>query len=244
MHFSEGPNIADFDEPLIQEVLDEYGALTRTQMNGYLPQAEPRRYLYEPAADYPNRGGKMFRSSLCIAMARAMGANVEDAIASAASIELLHNAMLVHDDIEDASEERRGMPTLHALYGAALAINAGDAMWLLSLGPLKDNFHRLDNAIAPRIFEETERVAWESAEGQALELGWQRDNRTDLIDEDYLQMVLQKTCWLAAIHPMRVGCLIGARGRMPARASSSGAPGVGCVRRGSAQANAPCGKRA
>lgn len=215
MDFSEAPNIADFDEPLIQEVLDEYGALTRTQMNGYLPQAEPRRYLYEPAADYPNRGGKMLRSSLCIAMARAMGANVEDAIASAVSIELLHNATLVHDDIEDASEERRGMPTLHALYGAALAINAGDAMWLLSLGPLKDNFHRLDHAIALRIFEETERVAWESAEGQALELGWQRDNRTDLIDEDYLQMVLQKTCWLAAIHPMRVGCLIGARGRMP-----------------------------
>jgi geranylgeranyl diphosphate synthase type II len=55
----------------------------------------------------------------------------------------------------------------------------------------------------------------ESAEGQALELGWQRDNRTDVTDEDYLQMVLQKTCWLGAIYPLRVGCLIGARGRMP-----------------------------
>ena len=39
-------------------------------------------------------------------------------------------------------------------------------------------------------------MAWESAEGQALELGWQRDNRTDLGDEDYLRMVLKKTCWL------------------------------------------------
>ena len=58
-------------------------------------------------------------------------------------------------------------------------------------------------------------MAWESAEGQALELGWRRDNRTDLDDEDYLRMVLQKTCWLAAIYPMRVGCLIGARGSMP-----------------------------
>ena len=58
-------------------------------------------------------------------------------------------------------------------------------------------------------------MAWESAEGQALELGWQRDNRTDLDDEDYLRMALQKTCWLAAIYPMRVGCLIGARGRVP-----------------------------
>jgi geranylgeranyl diphosphate synthase type II len=148
-------------------------------------------------------------------MARATGADIEDAIASAVSIELMHNALLVHDDIEDASEERRGTPTLHALHGVPLALNAGDAMGLLSLGPLKDNMHRLGLATALRIFEETERMAWESAEGQALELGWQRDNRVNLEDEDYLRMALQKTCWLATIHPMRVGCLIGARGRLP-----------------------------
>lgn len=88
-------------------------------------------------------------------------------------------------------------------------------MGLLSLRPLKENFHRLGLATALRIFEETEHVAWESAEGQALELGWTRDNRIDLTDEDYLLMVLKKTCWLAAIHPLRVGCLIGARGRLP-----------------------------
>jgi geranylgeranyl diphosphate synthase, type II len=156
----------------------------------------------------------MMRSSLCIAMARATGASVDEAIASAASIELLHNALLVHDDIEDASEERRGTPTLHALHGVPLALNAGDAMGLLSLRPLKENFHRLGLATALRIFDETERMAWESAEGQALELGWTRDNRTDLTDEDYLRMVMKKTCWLAAVHPLRVGCLIGARGRM------------------------------
>ena len=127
----------------------------------------------------------------------------------------MHNALLVHDDIEDASDERRGTPTLHALHGVPLAINAGDAMGLLSLRPLKDNLHRLGLATALRIFEETERMAWETTEGQALELGWQRDNRTDVTDEDYLHMVLQKTCWLAAIHPLRVGCLIGARGRLP-----------------------------
>jgi geranylgeranyl diphosphate synthase type II len=215
MDFAEESRIAGVDEALVQDVLSEYGELTRAQMNEYLPQDEPRSYLYELVADYPRRGGKMLRSSLCIAMARATGAEIEDAIASAVSIELLHNALLVHDDVEDASEERRGTPTLHALHGMALAINAGDAMGLLSLRPLKDNFHRLGLATALRIFEETERMAWESAEGQALELGWQRDNRTDLDDEDYLRMVLQKTCWLAAIHPMRVGCLIGARNRMP-----------------------------
>jgi geranylgeranyl diphosphate synthase type II len=202
------------DNRLVETVLAEYGALTRTHLQQYLPQDEPRSYLYELLADYPRRGGKMLRPSLCIAMARATGAALEDAIPTAVSIELMHNALLVHDDVEDASDTRRGTPTLHALHGAPLAINAGDAMGLLSLRPLKDNLHRLGLTTALRIFEETERMAWESTEGQALELGWQRDNRTDLTDEDYLQMVLQKTCWLGAIYPLRVGCLIGARGRL------------------------------
>ena len=206
---------AGTDTPLVEDVLAEYGELTQAHLQHYLPAEEPRSYLYELLADYPRRGGKMLRPSLCIAMARATGAPVEDALPSAVSIELMHNAVLVHDDVEDASRTRRGTPTLHALHGAPLAINAGDAMGLLSLRPLKDNIHRLGLAIALRIFEETERMAWESAEGQALELGWQRDNRIDMTDEDYLQMVLQKTCWLGAIFPLRVGCLVGARGRMP-----------------------------
>jgi geranylgeranyl diphosphate synthase type II len=208
------PHVAT-DEELVQSVLSEYGLLTRQRLLRYLPQEEPQTYLYQLLADYPRRGGKMLRSSLCIAMARATGASIEDALASAVSIELMHNALLVHDDIEDASDERRGTPTLHALYGVPLALNAGDAMGLLSLRPLKENLHRLGLATGLRIFEETEHMAWESAEGQALELGWCRDNRIDVTDEDYLGMVLQKTCWLAAIHPLRIGCLIGARGRLP-----------------------------
>ena len=215
MGYADERHFAGTDQKLVEAMLAEYGTLTQQRLQAYLPQEEPRSYLYELLADYPRRGGKMLRSSLCIAMARATGASLDDAVASAVSIELMHNALLVHDDIEDASEQRRGIPTLHALHGASLAINAGDAMALLSLRPLKDNVHRLGLATALRIFEETERMAWESAEGQALELGWRRDNRTDVTDEDYLQMVLQKTCWLGAIHPLRVGCLIGARGRLP-----------------------------
>lgn len=200
---------------LVEGMLDEYGALARSHMQAYLRADEPRSYLYELISEYPRRGGKMLRPSLCIAMAKATGGEAKEALASAVAIELLHNALLVHDDIQDASDERRGRPTLHALHGLPLALNAGDAMALLSLSPLKDNFHQLGFATALKIFDETERVAWESAEGQALELGWQRDNRTDLGDEDYLQMVFKKTCWLTTIHPLRVGCLIGARGRLP-----------------------------
>ena len=202
------------DSRLVEGMLDEYGALARRHMQKYLTTDEPRSYLYELVSDYPRRGGKMLRPSLCIAMTKATGGEVEEALSSAVAIELLHNALLVHDDIQDASDARRGRPTLHALHGVPLALNAGDAMALLSLNPLKANFHQLGFATALKIFDETERVAWESAEGQALELGWQRDKRTDLGDEDYLTMVLKKTCWLTTIHPLRVGCLIGARGKL------------------------------
>jgi geranylgeranyl diphosphate synthase type II len=196
---------------LVLETLEEYGAITRAAMKPYLPDGEPRRHLYDLLSDYPERGGKMMRSSLCIATARAFGASVADALCSAVAIELMHNALLIHDDIEDESKQRRGRPTLHALNGIPLALNAGDTLILVSLRPLLDNAARIGPRLAYDILAETERMAWESAEGQAMELGWRRDNRNDLTDADYLVMVLKKTCWLATIHPSRIGALIGTR---------------------------------
>jgi len=199
---------------LVSETLAEYGAITREAIARYLPSGEPQAYLYDLIADYPRRGGKMMRSSLCIATARAFGASLDSAIGTAAAIELLHNALLIHDDIEDASEQRRGRPTLHLLHGVPLALNAGDALSLLSLRPLVENVSSIGPRRALRVLEESERMAWESAEGQAMELGWRRDNCNGLSDADYLTMVLKKTCWLATIHPCRVGALIGSHDRV------------------------------
>src|SRR5580765_6735947 len=110
---------------LVSSVLQEYGDATRAVLFDYLPAKEPRRYLYDLAADYPRRGGRAFRPSLCIATARAFGSPLEAAIQTAVSIELMHNAMLIHDDIEDESDERRGHPTLHTTEGVPIAINVG-----------------------------------------------------------------------------------------------------------------------
>jgi geranylgeranyl diphosphate synthase, type II len=200
----------------VPAMLREYGAMTRTLLNDYLPESEPRRHLYDLVADYPLRGGKMMRSSLCIATACAFGARPQDALDFAVSIELLHNALLIHDDIEDGSEQRRGQPTLHAAHGVALALNAGDMLALLGLRPMLDHYDRLGSELARKIMRETDRMATATAEGQALELGWRKDNPIDLDDADYLQMVLKKTCWLATIYPIRVGALIGTRGAVGA----------------------------
>jgi geranylgeranyl diphosphate synthase type II len=98
------------------------------------------------------------------------------------------------------------------LHGIPLALNAGDTLSLLSLKPLIDNVPKIGSRLALKILEETQQMAWESAEGQAMELGWRHDNSNDVSDADYLTMVLKKTCWLGMIYPTRVGALIGTRG--------------------------------
>lgn len=200
------------DGSLVSSVLKEYGEATRALLFQYLPAAEPRRYLYDLVADYPRRGGRTFRPSLCIATARAFGMPIEMALRTAVSIEMIHNAMLIHDDVEDESEQRRGKPTMHVSEGVPIAINVGDFLSLLAMRPLLDNRAILGPEISLRVLEETERMARESAEGQAFELGWRRDNVTNIGEADYLLMVLKKTCWLCTIHPSRMGTLIGSGG--------------------------------
>jgi len=65
--------LADAEDPLVREVLAEYGQLTREHLCRYLPEAQPGTYLSELVSDYPLRGGKMLRPSLCIAAACAFG---------------------------------------------------------------------------------------------------------------------------------------------------------------------------
>lgn len=193
---------------IVNAVLDSYGEITRAALADYLPSRKPRRHLYDLLADYPQRGGKMMRPALCMATVRAFGGRVDDAVQSAVAIEMLHNALLIHDDIEDESDERRGKPAMHVMHGVPMAINVGDMLTLMSLRPLIENATTIGPRVAMRILEETERMARETAEGQAMELGWRRDNVNELEESDYLVMVLKKTCWLATIHPCRVGALI------------------------------------
>lgn len=202
-------------EALVDALLEEYGTLTRRALRSYLPTEEPRRYLYDLVSDYPRRGGKMMRPSLCIATAKAFGARAEDALRAAVSIELFHNALLVHDDIQDESQLRRGSPSLHVLHGLPLALNAGDTLVMLSLRPLAEYRLEFGLKVPLLLIEEMERMARESGEGQALELGWRRDNVVDLAEADYFEMVLKKTCWYTTISPMRLGALIGCRDMLP-----------------------------
>jgi geranylgeranyl diphosphate synthase type II len=198
--------------PIVAEVMSEYATATRMAVQRYLPNGRRAPYLDDLVADYPRRGGKMMRPCICIANACAFGGRLADSVQSAAAIEMLHNGLLVHDDIQDESELRRGRPTLHMLHGVPLAINAGDALMLLALRPLFDSLRSLGAGLADRVLEATQAMARETAEGQALELGWRDNPATEVTDADYLTLALKKTAWLATIWPAQVGLLIGSRG--------------------------------
>jgi geranylgeranyl diphosphate synthase type II len=196
----------------IERQLAHYRDLTYRALLEQLPDREPRRYLYDLITGQLSRAGKGLRPALCIATCRAFGGSIEQALPSAVSIELLHNAFLVHDDIEDGSLYRRNDPTLYVEQGVPIALNVGDAMNTLSVASLIENIPVLGAGLSYRIFHEVQHLLLQSVEGQALELGWTRDNVFDLGEDDYLRMVLKKTCWYTCIHPCRIGALIGTAG--------------------------------
>lgn len=177
-------------------------------LSGSVPTMEPQRHLYALVRDFLGRAGKGLRPALCIATTRALGGRAQDALLSAAGIEMLHNAFLVHDDIEDGSESRRGVATMHRRAGVPVAVNAGDAMNALAMRLFRRNVEGLGPAVALRILDEVDHMLVECLEGQAVELGWVRDNDLTVQPEDYLRLVLKKTAWYSFIHPMRIGALV------------------------------------
>jgi geranylgeranyl diphosphate synthase, type II len=200
----------------IEETLAGYAGVTHEGMAKLLNSRAAAPYLGGLLREYPSRGGKGMRSGLLIATCRAFGGPTREAVGAAVSLELLHNAFLIHDDFQDASLRRRGAPTLHELYGAPLAINAGDALATLALEPLRDT-SVLGGRLSRRVLDEVLAMIVQTTEGQALELGWRRDNVVDLGPADYLELVAKKTCCYSTVAPLRLGALIGSRATVPLR---------------------------
>ena len=164
--------------------------------------------LYEMMRDYPSRGGKGIRGTLCLLFCELFGGKKENALITAAALELFQNWILIHDDIEDQSELRRGTPALHRKVGIELAINTGDAlqgkMWELLLS----NKKLLDPTLTLRILSEFSLMLNETTEGQQMELAWTCGNKWAINEEDYLLMVTKKAAWYTCITPARLGALL------------------------------------
>lgn len=165
-------------------------------------------YLYGPLSEFSNNAGKRHRPLICMLACRAVGGDDQMARAAGAAIEHFHTAALIHDDIADESQLRRGKPCLHHQIGEGLAINAGDlALSLVTGTVLVDD--SLSDAVKLRVLKELVDMTTRTIEGQALDIGWARDERFDITVEDYLTMAAHKTAFYSGGVPLAVGAIIG-----------------------------------
>ncbi len=134
-----------------------------------------------------NSGGKRLRPVLALLAAKACGYQGEQHIQSAAIIEFIHTATLLHDDVVDASELRRGKETANALFGNEASVLVGDFLYSRAFEMMVE----IENMRIMGIFANTTNVI---AEGEVMQL--LNIHNTDIDEEDYLRVILSKTAKL------------------------------------------------
>ncbi|MBN1893567.1 polyprenyl synthetase family protein [bacterium] len=153
--------------------------------------------LFEPMAYLVKAGGKRIRPLLLSLSCACVGGRMEDAIDAAAAVELLHTFTLVHDDIMDHDDLRRGRPTVHRKWDEATAILAGDGLVTLAYLSLIQTRKRL-----PEVLDVFTAALLELCKGQALDKEF--ESRSEVSQAEYVDMIDQKTGML-----LRASCVIG-----------------------------------
>lgn len=175
------------------------------KMQAIMPNRDPKS-IYSLAWDFMNRGGKRVRPFLLLKSIQAFNGNYKKGLEIAAGIEIFHNFTLVHDDIEDGSEMRRGKPCLHIMHGIPMAINAGDGMFAHVFKAVAVS--GLTEAEKARVIEMMADAFIGVVDGQGYEIEWIHDNRWDIDEALYLKMAGGKTGDLMAACA-RIGAYLG-----------------------------------
>jgi len=165
------------------------------------------RALSEPVWDFLDRGGKRWRPSLLLTCAEAVAGSAEAAEPLVPLIELIHNGTLVHDDLEDDSELRRGKPCLHKLFGIDIATNVGSAMYFLPLVILYGKRFPYSDAQRLHIYDLVTQELVRCHCGQAIDIAWHSGSRARITEGEYLQMCAYKTGVLARL-AARLGAFV------------------------------------
>lgn len=171
-------------------------------------RADLDRYLYQPLERFTASGGKRTRPALALLGCEAVAGDPAAALSTAAAIEYFQSAALIHDDIADKSELRRGEPCTYVTEGTGVAINIGD-LGLVNVLALVLRDEKLPADVRSDVAERLVQMEERTLEGQALDLGWARDGRWDISVEDYLYMASHKTAYYSAAVPLVTGALCG-----------------------------------
>lgn len=199
---------------MVQDTLEKTKKLVWPEIEKYLKDADyptpfaiPGKFQKEVNLywkinrDYPERGGKYLRPALVILIAEALGTKADQAIKTAAAMQLSQEWMLIHDDIEDDSDERRGKPTLHKIYGQELAINAGDVLHMTMWKILNDAGNK-------SVSEEFSKILLRTALGQAVEQIWTNEGGKTMDGDKYFFVADGKSGYYSIAGPMRLGAIV------------------------------------
>ncbi|MBT3302875.1 MAG: polyprenyl synthetase family protein [Bacteroidetes bacterium] len=157
-------------------------------------QKEPRE-LYEPIEYILALGGKRIRPVICLMSCEMFGGKIDKAIYAAIGMEMFHNFTLVHDDIMDDADMRRGKPTVHVNWNDNRALLSGDAMIILA----NQLMMRVDDHLLRDVMALYNKTGLQVCDGQQLDLNFEK--RDSIRMDEYMKMIELKTAVLLA------GCL-------------------------------------
>lgn len=146
--------------------------------------------LYEPIRYTLDSKGKRLRPMLCLAACQACGVAPEEAVNQAWGIEMFHNFTLLHDDVMDNADTRRGRPTVHRKWNEATAILSGDTMLTLATQLIA----RCPAEKLPQLLDLFNSTAIKVYEGQQMDMDFEQ--RTDVSIDEYIEMIRLKTAVL------------------------------------------------
>lgn len=175
-----------------KEYLSEMSAELDGPIKKYIENEEPAN-LIEATKQYPYAGGKRMRPAMVLACCSAVGGDRNKAVPLAVAVEYIHNFTLVHDDLMDGDEKRRGMDTIHVNYGMPTAVLAGDALFAKSFQIIAE----LDvPAEAMRnVLRYVTKAVWDLARGQQMDI----NNEGNIVTEEvYIETIRLKTSVLFA----------------------------------------------
>ncbi len=190
----------------VKEILGSYSSDIIATIEDELDVITPNN-LQEASIYLTKAGGKMLRPALSLITAEAVGGQKENALKAGSAIELIHTFSLIHDDIMDDDDMRRGMPSVHKVWGEDVAILAGDTLFSKAFETIINSNQELtspaqiNNALAT-VADACVKIC----EGQALDMGF--EDRFDVTEDEYMEMIFKKTGALIAA-ATKVGAIMG-----------------------------------
>lgn len=186
----------------VMDILRKYSEIADERIRESISDITPETLL-RASEHLITAGGKKIRPSLALLSSEAVGGDPGDAAGVAAAIELIHTFSLIHDDIMDDDEIRRGEPAVHVLWGEPMAILAGDVLFSKAFEAVIRNG---DSEMVKESLAVVVDSCVKICEGQALDMGF--EERLDVTEEEYMEMIYKKTAVLIAA-ATKAGAIMG-----------------------------------